>query len=574
MSPNTKNYHEQGGDVWVVDGTLRLHGFNIASVKGDSYYVDSNTGSDTDDGLTWDTALATLNTAFGKCTANNGDVVFVAPGHAEDVVSAGAIACSKAGITVICLGSGADRPTFTFKTVVGADFDITGASFKMVNFIGKAGLDGLTNPLHVAAADCFLDFEWQDGSATVEALRAVLTTASADRFKANIKYRGFTAGDACVNAVRLVGVDTAEINIDAYGKASTCWVEFHTTACTNVKVNGILHNSGTTDGSKNVIATVTGSTWWADIFDFAAGSRYTGGSAASIASDDISSITAALYGTDGIVTWPSPAAPGNGVSLAEAVRYIADALLGATGIAAFPAGAAAANDVSLAEVIRYIQENIIRGAGTALPDAQSLYDLLAGANGIAAWPVAAAPGNGVSLAEAIRYIVETQVGTLTNTGGTATLGGILGDLANISAASRLDSGTKKTTIADGTTIPNNAQAVAGLLATATGGDVLIEEIIWQRGADNFVGPTNYEFSTDNIAGLTGAAAPNGVALLVKFNAQKTGILSIDGATKQVPFVLESGKKLYIHGDDAATSAGGTTDFYIRYRRLAAGAYLA
>jgi len=262
------------------------------------------------------------------------------------------------------------------------------------------------------------------------------------------------------------------------------------------------------------------------------------------------------------------------VSLAEAVRYIADALLGATGIAAFPAGAAAANDVSLAEVIRYIQENIIRGAGTALPDAQSLYDLLAGANGIAAWPVAAAPGNGVSLAEAIRYIVETQVGTLTNTGGTATLGGILGDLANISAASRLDSGTKKTTIADGTTIPNNAQAVAGLLATATGGDVLIEEIIWQRGADNFVGPTNYEFSTDNIAGLTGAAAPNGVALLVKFNAQKTGILSIDGATKQVPFVLESGKKLYIHGDDAATSAGGTTDFYIRYRRLAAGAYLA
>jgi hypothetical protein len=167
-----------------------------------------------------------------------------------------------------------------------------------------------------------------------------------------------------------------------------------------------------------------------------------------------------------------------------------------------------------------------------------------------------------------------KIGTLTNTGGTATLGGILGNVANIDIASRLDSATKKTTIADGTTIPNNAQAAAGLLATATGGDVLVEEIIWQRGADNFVGPTNYEFTTDNVAGLSGAAAPNGVAILAKFNAAKTGILSIDGTTKQIPFVLESTKKLYIHGDDAATSAGGTTDFYIKYRRLAAGAYLA
>ena len=134
-------------------------------------------------------------------------------------------------------------------------------------------------------------------------------------------------------------------------------------------------------------------------------------------------------------------------------------------------------------------------------------------------------------------------------------------------------GCKTTTIADGTTIPNNSQAAAGLLATASAGDILIEEIIWQRGATNFEGPTNYEFTTDNVAGLTGVDAPQGVALLVKFNAAKTSILSIDGATKQLPFVLESGKKLYIHGDDAATSAGGTTNFYIKYKRLAAGASL-
>jgi hypothetical protein len=170
--------------------------------------------------------------------------------------------------------------------------------------------------------------------------------------------------------------------------------------------------------------------------------------------------------------------------------------------------------------------------------------------------------------------IQSSIGTLSNTGGTATLGGILGDVKNISVAESLMDGYKKTTIADGTTIPNNSQAAAGLLATATGGDIFVEEIIWQRGADNFVGPTNYEFSTDNVDGLTGAAAPNGVAILAKFNAATTGILSIDGTTKQLPFVLESTKKLYIHGDDAATSAGGTTNFYIKYKRLSAGAYLA
>lgn len=140
-------------------------------------------------------------------------------------------------------------------------------------------------------------------------------------------------------------------------------------------------------------------------------------------------------------------------------------------------------------------------------------------------------------------------------------------------ATDINSAVKTTVIADGTTIPNNSQAAAGLLATASGGAVLIEDIIVQRGADNFVGPTNYEFTTDNVAGLTGAAAPNVVMILAKFNAAKTSVASLDGTTKQLPFVLESGKKLYIHGDDAATSAGASTNFYIKYKGLATGAVL-
>lgn len=495
----------------------------LGGIAGNVYFVDSGSGADTNDGLTIETALATLDAAIGKCTANNSDGIFLMPGHAEDVASASAITCDIAGVAIIGIGQGSNRPTFTFKTATTASIVFSAASVKVYNIIGLAGIDSLANPFHVQAADCELDIEWQDASATIEAVRAVLTTAAADRLKLNLKHCGFVAGNACVNAVRLVGVDTADISIDFYGVASTSVVEFHTTACHNIKVNGVIYNSGTTDGSKDIVDTVTGSTWSAQIFDATAGALFSGGSGSALAKDDMSAISDALYGANGIVTWPAATAPGDGVSIAEGIRYIVETLIG----------------------------TLVNTGGTAT---------LGGILGDLA---------NVTIATWLQ-----KIGTLTNTGGTATLGSALGDLANIDMATRLDSATKKTTLADATTIPNNAQDAAGLLATATGGAVLIEEIIWQRGADNFVGPTNYEFSTDNAAGLTGAAAPNGVAVLAKFNAAKTGILSIDGTTKQIPFVLETGKKLYIHGDDAVTSAGGTTDFYIKYRRLAAGAYLA
>ncbi len=134
-------------------------------------------------------------------------------------------------------------------------------------------------------------------------------------------------------------------------------------------------------------------------------------------------------------------------------------------------------------------------------------------------------------------------------------------------------GVLLTTIADGTAIPDNSQAAGGLLATATGA-VMIEEITIQRAGTNLTGPTNYEFTTDNANGLTGAASPLVLLPLADFNANKTTVASLDGSVKQLPFVLETGKKLYIHGDDAPTGGAVSTDFYIKYEPVTAGATLA
>jgi hypothetical protein len=120
-------------------------------------------------------------------------------------------------------------------------------------------------------------------------LRSLLTTAAADNLKVKVCHRGFTTGDAGVNAIRLVGADNADIDIEYYGAASTAVIEFHTTPCTNVNVRGNVYNHDT-GLAKTIVDTVTGSTWTADFFEGKGGSHVSGGSAQALAADDVGAV--------------------------------------------------------------------------------------------------------------------------------------------------------------------------------------------------------------------------------------------------------------------------------------------
>jgi len=265
-----------GKVFWVYNGTA-LQG-------GQRGGADGNKG-------TYDSPFSTIDYAIGQCVANRGDIIMVKAGHAETLASASAITVDVAGISIIGLGAGASRPTLTFSATTST-MVISAASVTVQNIITKPSIDNVVSPIVVSGADCWLDYEHQDESSAIEAIRAILTEATANRLHVDLVYRGFTAGNAVVNAVRLVGCDDGDINVDFYGVASTAVVEFVTTACTNVKVKGTFYNSGTTDGSKDVIDTVTGSTWSGDVFDASAGRRYSGGSASAWASDDVSTVAA------------------------------------------------------------------------------------------------------------------------------------------------------------------------------------------------------------------------------------------------------------------------------------------
>lgn len=287
----------------------------------------------------------TLDDAINHSGAN--DLILIKAGHAETLVASGAVTQDVAGLAIVGLGQGSKRPTFTFTpAAVGTNnWAISAAACSVQNIIGKPGLDAITNPFNVSGASAYLDIEWQDASSTIEAETVVLTTATADQIEIKLTYKGFTAGNACVAPIKLVGATDARINVDFHGIASTAVVNFITTLSTNVLVTGYMFNSTDTTGAKLVVDTIGSSTWYADVYAGAAGARYKGGSAAAIAGDPtISSVTDALYGANGVATWP--------------------------------AEAAAANAVSMAEVLLYIQNAVRRGSGTTLAANKSIADAL------------------------------------------------------------------------------------------------------------------------------------------------------------------------------------------------------
>jgi hypothetical protein len=270
-------------------GGLTVRGVPILnSYAGNIFWLDSGIGSDGNRGKSKDKPFATLSYAVSQCTANNGDIIIIAPGHAETISTATALAINVVGVSSVGLGVGALRPTFTVGTIATATITFSAANCSMENCIVKSNLDGLNAAVTVTGAGVYLDIEHQDASSIIEADIAIECTG--DQFTCKLRDIGFTAGDQRDQSITLNGVDNARIEIDFFGKVVTAVVNMITAACTDVKVTGTMYVSGTTDGSKNVVDTITGSSWYMDVIDSAAGARYTGGSASAVASDDISTI--------------------------------------------------------------------------------------------------------------------------------------------------------------------------------------------------------------------------------------------------------------------------------------------
>jgi hypothetical protein len=142
--------------------------------------------------------------------------------------------------------------------------------------------------------------------------------------------------------------------------------------------------------------------------------------------------------------------------------------------------------------------------------------------------------------------------------------------ANVLAASAFGTILAKSTVVS-SGIPNNTQT-GGTIFTATG-DVLIEDITFNTGTTGLANPTNIEISTNNVAGKTGAAAPIFVEVISSFGANLT-VSKKEATSHTLPMLLESGKSLFIHGDDAAGTGAGTATITLIGKAITAGASVA
>lgn len=178
---------------------------SIPTTTGTYFFVHSGTGAAGNDGKSAQTPNATLQQAIDKCTANKADVIVVLPGHAE-TVTATSIAMNKAGVTVVGLGSGNLRPTFTYGAAA-ATITVSAANTSFLNcrFIANFADVAAAFTLGAAKGTTIANSDFLDTSSILNFLSIVVTGATANdadglTFNGNYVY-GLAATDGAVISI-------------------------------------------------------------------------------------------------------------------------------------------------------------------------------------------------------------------------------------------------------------------------------------------------------------------------------------------------------------------------------------
>lgn len=152
-------------------------------LPGDTWYVDSSVSA-SGAGASWSNAVLTVDEAINLASANNGDVIYVAAGHAESFTAADGFDADKAGITIIGFGQGVDMPEFTFAHV-DADVALGAANVILYNLRFLAGISEVVAGISIEAAadDCaIISCEFPEPTtSTFEFDKAILLATGADR---------------------------------------------------------------------------------------------------------------------------------------------------------------------------------------------------------------------------------------------------------------------------------------------------------------------------------------------------------------------------------------------------------
>lgn len=207
----------------------------LSAYPGNVFWVDSNGGANIGKG-TFDRPFATIDYAVGRCAAGNGDVIMVKAGHVETVTAAAGLALDVSSIALVGLGAGSHRPTVNFTTAVGASIAVTAANITITNFLFTGGIDALTGPLTIGAADCaLLNCEFRD--VTGQATDAIVADATSHRLLVDGYFHNGAAAAGANSAIALTGMTNPVIrNFKIVGNFAVSAIDCRTTAVIDLEI--------------------------------------------------------------------------------------------------------------------------------------------------------------------------------------------------------------------------------------------------------------------------------------------------------------------------------------------------
>lgn len=152
---------------------------------------------------------STLDYAIGQCVANRGDIIFVKPGHAETLSTATALALDVAGVAIVGLGTGSNRPTFTLDTATTTTIAVSAANISVQNCIFTANFADIVS---------------------------VFTLTTASNFALERCYIKATAAN--MNFLNVIDTDATTANADGLYIAGNKWIEPDLATLGFVKMDG------------------------------------------------------------------------------------------------------------------------------------------------------------------------------------------------------------------------------------------------------------------------------------------------------------------------------------------------
>ncbi len=222
-------------------GMINIEDQSIST--GTRWFVHSGTGTD---GLGYgrnpDFPTATIDYAIGLATASVADIIYVMPGHTEDLDSASDITFDKIGATIIGLGEGTNRPTLTY-TAADATIVMSAVATRISNIRFIAGIDDVANFVTMSVGDNHIDNCLFQGPGSFQWINAITLTTTKDNFsikdcvfeqKTDVDKTNSAAGTGAIFCI-----DSENIIIDGcifYDQIETAGIHNRTTACKNLWV--------------------------------------------------------------------------------------------------------------------------------------------------------------------------------------------------------------------------------------------------------------------------------------------------------------------------------------------------